>query len=107
MTPEHIESTTRISRFAVLLGFLSAALFTLFSFGPADVSLFDAGEELIFGPVMSLAVFVIAAIAYFRAEERNTWHYAAIVVGTITLVLWLGLNILFYMAYSNCSNGVC
>ena len=107
MTPKYVDSTKAISKSALILSLLSTALFLLFSFGPADTSLFDAGEELIVGPVLSLIALAIASLALLRTNTRNAWHYAAITGSTVVLVLWIGLNILFYLAYSNCPGGVC
>lgn len=107
MTPKHVDSTTGISKVALLLGLVSGSLFILFSFGSADVQLFDAGEELIAGPVLSFTALLIAFFAYSRTNKRDSWNYAAVAVGAVILMLWFGLNVLLYLAYSNCPNGLC
>jgi len=106
MTPKHINQGSGISKFALLLGLLSTVLFILFSFAPADVSLFDAGEELLVGPVLSLAALTTASVAFYRSKVRSTWCYAAVVLGAVIFMLWTGLNILFYLAYVNHPIGI-
>ena len=107
MNSKQVDNTDSASRVAVLFGLISVLYLLVFSFGPPDIEIFDAGQELFVGPIFSFAVFLVAFVASYRTTQRNGWHIVALTISTVATVLWSALGILMYFAYSNCPDGVC
>ena len=101
------EPTLVIAKLGLFVCVISIILFIVFWFGPTDLTPFEAGEELIVGPLLSLISVIISSIAYFRTNKKISWHYLSITLGTIIFLLWTGFSSVFIYAYSNCPNGVC
>lgn len=95
------------STLALVLSFSAAMLFALLAIGPTGFQFFEAGQELIVGPIIGLGALIIAASPFFKDTKRTKLNVASLVVATIIFALWTMLTLVFYFAYGNCPGGVC
>ena len=94
------------------LAYISIGMSTLLAiiwyfFGFTDHALIDSGEELLYGPIASVIVFILAVFAWLRAKQITYWHKCSLACGILVFIIWLGTSVMFYIAYSNCPDGVC
>lgn len=87
---------------------MSASLTIIwYLFGFTEFALFQAGEELLYGPMVSLMALIVAVLSWVKSEKQMFWHKSSLIYGIVISVMWLGTFGLFYAAYSDCPNGVC
>ncbi len=92
---------------SVALVTVALLIFCVGLFVPIDVKPLQAGEEFILSPILSLLALGAALYAWFRTTQRRSLHRLALTLAIAVFVISAGFTGLFFLAYSNCPNGVC